>query len=147
MTDSALQPGADPALTVGRVLTDDLRAWLMAGLRYAVLAVNSADDAPQQSVMWFDLDPDELDVLVMNTMVRRLKYRQLQADPRVSLLIEDGLTWVAMRGTVELDADFDRGQAGIRALAMRYHGDPERYAGQERVVIRMRVEKVIFHER
>ena len=147
MADSALQPGADPALTVGRVLTDDLRAWLTAELRYGVLAVNSAGDAPQQSVMWFDLDPDEPDVIVMNTMVRRLKYRQLQADPQVSLLFEDGLTWVAMRGTVELDADFDRGQAGIRALAVRYRGDPERYAGQERVVIRMRVEKVIFHER
>ena len=147
MTDSALQPGADPALTVGHILTDELRTWLMAELRYPVLAVNSADGAPHQSVMWFDVDPDDSDVIVMNTMVRRLKYRQLQADPRVSLLFEAGLMWVAMRGTVELDADFDRGQAGIRALAVRYQGDPDRYAGQERVVIRMRVEKVIFHER
>jgi PPOX class probable F420-dependent enzyme len=147
MSDSVLEPGVDPALTVGRVLTDELRAWLMSELRYAVLAVNSSDGPPAQSVMWFDLDPDEPDVIVMNTMVRRLKYRQLQADPRVSLLFEDGLTWVAMRGTVELDADFDRGQAGIRALAVRYRGEPDRYAGQERVVIRMRVEKVIFHER
>ena len=96
--------------------------------------------------MWFDLDPDEPDVILMNTMVRRLKYRQLQADPRVSLLFEDGLTWVAMRGKAELDADFDRGHDGIRALARRYQGDPERYAGQERVMIRMRVEKVISHE-
>ena len=51
----------------------------------------------------------------MNTMVRRLKYRQLQEDPRVSLLFEDGLKWVAMRGTVELDADFDRALESIRA--------------------------------
>jgi len=131
---------------VQTVLTDELRAWLTETLRYAVLAVNSKDGSPSQSVMWFDLDPDEPDVIVMNTMVRRLKYRQLQADPRVSLLFEDGLTWVAMRGKAELDADFDRGQDGIRALARRYQGDPERYAGQERVVIRMRVEKVISHE-
>ena len=137
---------SDPALTVQTVLTDELRAWLTETLRYAVLAVNSKDGSPSQSVMWFDLDPDEPDVIVMNTMVRRLKYRQLQADPRVSLLFEDGLTWVAMRGKAELDADFDRGQDGIRALARRYQGDPERYAGQERVVIRMRVEKVISHE-
>ena len=98
--------------------------------------------------MWFDLDPDDPDVIVMNTMVRRLKYRQLQADPRVSVLFEDGLTWVAMRGTVELDADFDRGAGrhpGPGACAIG--GEPERYAGQERVVIRMRVEKVILHER
>ena len=142
-----MEPGADPALTVGHVLTDELRAWLMAELRYPVLAINSADGPPNQSVMWFDVDENDPDVIVMNTMVRRLKYRQLQADPRVSLLVEDGLTWVAMRGTVKLDADFDRGMAGIRALAVRYGADPDRYAGQERVVIRMRVEKVIFHER
>jgi PPOX class probable F420-dependent enzyme len=147
MSDPVLEPGADPALTVGRVLTDELRAWLLAELRYPVLAINSGDGPPNQSVMWFDVDADEPDIIVMNTMVRRLKYRLLQADPRVSLLVEDGLTWVAMRGTVELDADFDRGMEGIRALAVRYHADPDRYAGQERVVIRMRVEKVIFHER
>ena len=147
MTDQDLKPGADPALAIGNVLTDELRAWLMAELRYPVLAVNSADGPPNQSVMWFDLDPDEPDVIVMNTMVRRLKYRQLQADSRVSLLFEAGLTWVAMRGTVELDADHERGLEGIFALARRYGADPQRYAGQERVVIRMRVEKVIFHER
>ena len=136
----------DPALTVDTVLTDDLREWLMAELRHPVLAVNSADGPPSQSVMWFDLDPERNDVIVMNTMVRRLKYRQLQADPRVSLLFEDGLKWVAMRGTVELDADFERALAGIQALAVRYQKDPELYAGQERVIIRMRVEKVIRHD-
>jgi PPOX class probable F420-dependent enzyme len=147
MSDIDLKPGADPALAIGNVLTDELRAWLMAELRYPVLAVNSADGPPAQSVMWFDVDPDEPDVIVMNTMVRRLKYRQLQADPRVSLLFEAGLTWVAMRGSVELDADHERGLEGIYELARRYGTDPQRYEGQERVVIRMRVEKVIFHER
>ena len=137
---------SDPALTVGTVLTDDLRDWLNADLRHPVLAVNTADGPPSQSVMWFEVDHDEPDVILMNTMVRRLKYRQLQADPRVSVLFEDGLTWVAMRGTADLDADFERGQAGIRALARRYQGDPERYAGQERVVIRIHVDKVISHE-
>ena len=137
---------SDPDLTVGNVLTDDLREWLLAELRHPVLAVNSADGPPSQSVMWFDLDPDRPDVIVMNTMVRRLKYRQLKADPRVSLLFEDGMQWVAMRGTVELDADFDRALAGIQALAVRYRANPQRYAGQERVIIRIRVEKVIRHD-
>lgn len=136
----------DPDLTVHAVLTDDLRDWLMKDLRYPVLAINTADGPPNQSVMWFDLDP-ESDTILMNTMVRRLKYRQLQEDPRVSLLFEDGLKWVALRGTVELDADFDRAQSGIQALARRYGGDPQRYAGQERVDIRMRVEKVVQHDR
>jgi len=137
---------SDPDLTVQAVLTDDLREWLTAELRYPVLAVNSADGPPSQSVMWFDLDADEPDVVAMNTMVRRMKYRQLQADPRVSVLFEAGLKWVAMRGTVELDADFERALRSIQDLARRYGGDPERYAGQERVIIRMRVEKVIRHD-
>jgi PPOX class probable F420-dependent enzyme len=137
---------SDPALTVGTVLTDDLRDWLVAELRYPVLAVNSADGPPSQSVMWFELDPDRPDSILMNTMVRRLKYRQLQADPRVSLLFEAGLKWVSMRGTVELDATFQPALDHIQHLARRYAGDPERYAGQERVIIRMRVEKVIRHD-
>jgi hypothetical protein len=61
---------SDPDLTVGRVLTDDLRAWLLAELRYPVLAINSGDGPPSQSVMWFDLHPDDRDLIVMNTMVR-----------------------------------------------------------------------------
>ena len=137
---------SDPALTVGTVLTDDLREWLTKELRYPVLAVNGADGPPSQSVMWFELDPDRPDAILMNTMVRRLKYRQLQADPRVSLLFEEGLKWVSMRGTVELDATFEPALAHIQHLARRYRGEPERYAGQERVIIRMRVEKVIRHD-
>jgi PPOX class probable F420-dependent enzyme len=137
---------SDPDLTVGRVLTDDLRAWLLAELRYPVLAINSGDGPPSQSVMWFDLDPDDCDVIVMNTMVRRLKYRQLQRDPRVSLLFEDGLEWFAVRGTVELDATFQSALDGIKALARRYGSNPDKFDGQQRVIIRMRVETVIRHD-
>ncbi|HET8776561.1 MAG TPA: pyridoxamine 5'-phosphate oxidase family protein [Candidatus Limnocylindria bacterium] len=137
---------SDPDLTVASVLTDDMRAWLMSELRYPVLAVNSADGPPSQSVMWFDLDPDDPDVIVMNTMVRRLKYRQLQEDPRVSVLFEAGLKWVAMRGMAELDATFEPALKNIQDLARRYGANPERYAGQERVIIRIRIDKVIRHD-
>jgi PPOX class probable F420-dependent enzyme len=137
---------SDPDLTVGDVLTDDLRDWLMAELRYAVLAINSEDGPPSQSVMWFDLDPDERDVVLMNTKVERMKYRQLQRDPRVSLLFEDGESWFAMRGTVELDASPETALELIKALARRYAGDPAKFDGQQRVIIRMRVEKVIRHD-
>lgn len=137
---------SDPDLKVEAVLADDLRAWLTDELRYPVLAVNSADGPPSQSVMWFELDSESADTILMNTMVRRLKYRQLQEDPRVSLLFEEGLKWVAMRGTVELDATFEPALAHIQRLALRYGGKPERYAGQERVIVRMKVEKVIRHD-
>ena len=69
----------DPALTVGAVLTDDLRTWLLAGLRYPVLAVLAGDGAPNQSVMWFDLDPERPDTILMNTKVGRAKERSCAA--------------------------------------------------------------------
>lgn len=139
-------PVSDPDLTVEPVLSDDLRAWLVAELRYPVLAINTGDGPPSQSVMWFDLDPHDRDVILMNTKVARLKYRQLQKDPRVSLLFEDDLEWYAMRGSVELDPTFQPALDAIKALARRYGSDPDKFDGQQRVIIRMRVEKVIRHD-
>ena len=136
----------DPALTVTPVLTDEDRDWLLAELRYPVLAVITAGGAPSQSVMWFDLDPDDPDTILMNTMIRRAKYRWLQREPRASLCFEAGLSWVALQGRVELDDDHERALADIKALARRYGSDPEAFNGQSRATIRLRVEKVIRHD-
>jgi PPOX class probable F420-dependent enzyme len=135
----------DPDLTVETVLSDELRAWLTAELRYPVLAMNSDGGTPSQSVMWFELDPDRPDTILMNTKVRRLKYRQLRTDPRVSLLFEDGMHWVALRGTVELDTTFDTALEHIQALARRYGDDPATFDGQERVIVRMKVDTIVRH--
>lgn len=137
---------SDPDLTIQAVLSEELRAWLVAELRYPVLALNSGTGFPSQSVMWFDLDPTDPNVILMNTKVQRLKYRQLQDDPRVSLLFEDGETWLAMRGTVELDATVGPALDHIKALARRYRSDPARFEGQQRVIVRMRVDRVIRHD-
>ena len=136
----------DPALTVETVLTDDLRDWLVAELRYPVLAVVTGDGAPSQSVMWFELDAERPDTILMNTRIGRAKERFLRRDPRVSLCFEEGLTWVALRGRVELDDDRERSMADILRLARRYESTAREFAGQERVTIRMRVEKVIRHD-
>jgi PPOX class probable F420-dependent enzyme len=136
----------DPALTVERVMSDELRAWLTSTLRFPVLAVITPDGAPSQSVMWFDLGPDDPDTILMNTRIGRAKERYLRRDPRVSLCFEDGLTWVALKGRIELDDDRDRSMADILALARRYHSTTREFAGQQRVTIRMRVEKVIRHD-
>lgn len=136
----------DPALTVERVMTDELRDWLLAALRYPVFACLTTDGSPSQSVMWFDLDADQRDTILMNTKVGRAKDRYLRRDTRVSLCFEDGLNWVALRGRVELDDDRERALDDIKRLAVRYGDDPAAFDGQARVTIRMRVEKVIRHE-
>ena len=136
----------DPALTVEPVLTDDLRTWLMAKLRFPVLAVLTGDGSPNQSVMWFDLDPERPDTILMNTKVGRAKERFLRNDPRVSICFEEELTWVALQGTAELDDDRDRSMADIVALAKRYGDSGDLFAGQQRVTVRVRIEKVIRHD-
>lgn len=135
----------DPALTIERVLSDELRAWITAELRYPVLAVLTDEGAPSQSVMWFELDPERPDTILMNTKVGRAKERYLRRDPRVSLCFEGELRWVALRGKVELDDDRERALADIQRLAVRYGDDPHGFDGQQRVTIRLRVEKVVRH--
>ena len=136
----------DPDLTVHDVLSDELREWLTAELRFPVLAIVTPSGAPNQSVMWFDLDPKEPDTILMNTRVGRAKERWLRDDPRVSLLFENGLEWYAMQGSVELDDDRVRALDDIQALARRYDSDPTKFNGQQRTTIRLRVEKVIAHD-
>jgi hypothetical protein len=136
----------DPDLTVRDVLTNELRDWLTAELRYPVLAIVTPSGAPNQSVMWFDVDPERPDTIVMNTRVGRAKERWLRDDPRVSLLFENGLEWYAMQGSVELDDDRVRALDDIQALARRYDSDPTKFNGQERTTIRLKVEKVIAHD-
>jgi len=136
----------DPALTISEVLPDDLRTWLTAKLRYPVMAIVTPDGSPNQSVMWFDLDPERRDTILLNTKIGRAKERYLRANPRVSLCFEDELFWVAVRGRVELDDDRERALADIKALARRYDSDPEAFNGQERVTLRLRVEKVVRHD-
>jgi PPOX class probable F420-dependent enzyme len=136
----------DPALTVEAVLTDELREWLMSKLRFPVLAVLTGDGAPNQSVMWFDLDSGQPDTILMNTKVGRAKERFLRRDPRISLAFEEELTWVALQGRAELDDDRERSMADILALARRYGSSGNEFAGQQRVTFRMRVEKVIRHD-
>jgi PPOX class probable F420-dependent enzyme len=128
---------------LGTVLSPEIRSWLTAELRFPVLAVVGRDGAPSQSAMWFELDPDQPDTIIMNTRPERVKARLIRADPRVSLCFVDGYEWVALRGRAEIDDDLERGSRTIAQLAVRYGEDPGRYAGQSRVTVVMHVEKVI----
>lgn len=135
----------DPDLTVESALSDELRRWLTEKLRYPVLAVLTDQGAPSQSVMWFDLDPGSPDTILLNTRQGRAKACYLRRDPRASLCFEEALTWVAMHGRVELDDDPERALDDIRALAVRYGDDPDGFNGQQRLTIRLKVQKVIRH--
>ncbi|MFN2484565.1 MAG: pyridoxamine 5'-phosphate oxidase family protein [Candidatus Limnocylindria bacterium] len=135
-----------PARTVAREraashITPDIREWLLARLRFPVLATVSSGGMPSQSVMWFDLDPEREDTILMNTRVGRRKERHLRRDNRASLIFPEGYFSRTFVGHVELDDDRAKSLADITALAERYGSDPTRFEGQERVTLRLRVER------
>jgi PPOX class probable F420-dependent enzyme len=123
-------------------LSPTVRAFLEES-RFAVLATVNADGSPQQTVMWYLLEGEDI---VMNTARGRKKDRNLVRDARVSICVEDGYRYVALAGPVSLDDDHATSQEDIRRLAVRYHGEEEAarmvaddFGSQSRVTIRMRI--------
>lgn len=134
------------AIKTQTVMTDEVRTWLTDELRFPVMATIRSDGFPSQSVVWFDLDPERKDTIVLNTKAGRVKHRHLQRDPRVSLCFEDDYRYLTLEGRVELDDEPVRGLQVIQDLARRYDDDPTEFEGQHRITILMRVERVIRHD-
>jgi PPOX class probable F420-dependent enzyme len=133
---------ATTSLDTEPYLKPEHRAWLLEKLRWAVMATIGRDGMPSQSVVWFDLDPNE-DVVLLNTLSGRLKHRHLQRDPRVSLCFEDDTQYMTLEGRAELAPD--PGMETIWAMARRYGEGDGSFAKGERINIRVRIERVIFH--
>jgi PPOX class probable F420-dependent enzyme len=129
-------------------LSDDVRAFLEEK-RFAVLATINADGAPQQTIMWYELQGDEI---MMNTRDGRVKADNFRRDPRASICVEDGYRGVTIQGAVRLIENPETAQADIRRLAVLNHG-PEKgaamaensFAKQRRITIRLPIEHVMPH--
>jgi PPOX class probable F420-dependent enzyme len=119
-------------------------------IRFGVLATVNADGSPQQTVMWYM--PVDGDTIVMNTKKGRVKDKNLSRDGRVSLCVEEGQKYVAMRGTIEVDDDAERGQESMRAITTRYEGAEEMerqfdavYSKQHRITLTHKLDGVDAH--
>jgi PPOX class probable F420-dependent enzyme len=78
---------------------------LVARPIHGVLTTLMPDGQPQSSLVWFDYDGECLRV---NTTRQRQKGRNMQANPRVSLLIidpDDTGRWIEARSTVDISED------------------------------------------
>jgi PPOX class probable F420-dependent enzyme len=110
--------------------------------RFAVVGSRNPDGSPHVAVMWYLVDCDEI---LVNSAQGRIKDRNLAADPRMSLLVEDGYRWVRVDGRARIDHDQATTQADIRRLAARYHEDPHevdelmksRFSKQHRISYRV----------
>jgi PPOX class probable F420-dependent enzyme len=129
-------------------LSERARAFLQEKPRFGVLGTVNADGSPHLTTMWFLLDGDEI---VMNTMVGRVKERNMRRDPRISLCVEDGYRYVTISGRVRFVEDPAVAQADIYRLAVRYDGEEaarkemEAFSRQPRVSLRLACERVVEH--
>ena len=122
----------------------------LSEVRFGVLATVNADGSPQQTVMWYL--PVDRDTILMNTKKGRVKDKNLMRDGRVSLCVEEGQRYVAMRGRIEVDNDAERGQETMRAVTTRYEGAEEAdrqmaeiFGKQHRITLTLKIDSVDTH--
>ena len=120
-------------------LTPAVRAFLEAP-RYAVLATINESGMPQLTTVWYELQGD---TVVMNTAAGRLKHRNLQRDPRLSLCIEDGERYVTLYGRAELIDDHDRAQEDDYRMAIAYDGAEAAEARRPSMLVQHRIAVVM----
>ena len=106
---------------MARALSEKARA-LLQERRFAVLGTINTDGSPQLTTMWYLLEGD---VILMNTKAGRTKERNMRRDPRISVCIEDGYSYVTISGTVAMVDDPQVAQRDIYRLAVRYNGEEE----------------------
>ncbi|MFQ6012028.1 MAG: PPOX class F420-dependent oxidoreductase [Thermoplasmata archaeon] len=104
---------------------------------FAHLATLLPDGSPHVTPMWIGTEDD---LLTMNTAVGRVKYYNIQRDPRVAISLhdrEDPYAKVIVRGRV-VEVTEEGAVAHIHELAHKYLGrDFPLPPGQTRVVVRI----------
>ena len=76
----------------------------------------------------------------------------MRRDPRISVCIEDGYSYVTISGTVEMVDDPQVAQRDIYRLAVRYNGEEEakrqmeeQFSKETRVTLYLKLEHIIEH--
>jgi PPOX class probable F420-dependent enzyme len=119
---------------------------LLEGLHLAHVGTINADGSPQVTPVWVDHDGE---TILINTATGRVKERNLKRDPRISISIVDAdnpYQPLTIRGRV-IEMTQSGADAHIDALSKRYIDEdpyPFRRPGEERVLVRIRPERVSY---
>ena len=111
---------------------------LTRGQNFAALTTLLPNGHPQTQVMWVDAARQHL---LINTEVHRQKFRNVQRDPRVTVMIwdkEDPYRFVEVRGEVVEKAKGPEARKHIDELSQKYRGRPyQTRIRSERVILRI----------
>jgi len=121
-----------------------LAAELLAGLNFGHLGTVNRDGSVQVSPVWVHIEDGRP---VFNTAEGRVKWRNIERDPRVTLEVIDssGYRSVEIRGRAVMTREGARENAD--ELAMKYTGEPFDgfKEGVERVKVTIEPERYLFH--
>ncbi|MBW2243385.1 MAG: PPOX class F420-dependent oxidoreductase [Deltaproteobacteria bacterium] len=79
-------------------MTEDEQREFLANAHTIIISSIGKDGVPHPMPMWFGVEDDG--VIVMSTFTKSQKIKNLERDPRVSLLVEDGEEYSKLRGVV-----------------------------------------------
>jgi PPOX class probable F420-dependent enzyme len=117
------------------------QARLVQQPNFATVGTVNPDGSPQLTIVWIDWDGKHV---LFNTAAGRAKPRNLERDPRVTVLVldrDDGYRWVAVRGVAELTTE--GADEHIDKLARKYTGEGwQAKPGERRLLVRVRPEHV-----
>ena len=123
-------------------LPDELKA-ILDGPNFASLATINEDGSPHNSTMWVERDGD---LIVFNTVIGRVKWRNIERDPRVGVTTygrDNPYAQYTVSGRV-VDMPESGAEDGIDRLANKYLG-VERYEWRQPGQVRVRVLVAVSH--
>ena len=88
-------------------------------VHFARLATVKKNGAPHLTPIWYMYEDGKL---LVNTTPSRVKYRNIEGDPRVSLLVDDAYSYLIVEGRARVAKERDA-KRDIETLAIRYHGE------------------------
>jgi PPOX class probable F420-dependent enzyme len=140
-----------------RMTEQELAAYLKKSQTITICSINK-DGTPHPMPMWFGVEPDG--AVVMTTFTKSQKIRNIERDPRVTLLVESGgavyanLKGVVIYGRAELIRDTDRVVDILTRVSTKTLDNPDdetregvraavRGTAPKRTGIRVRPEKIV----
>jgi PPOX class probable F420-dependent enzyme len=122
----------------------ELARELADGVNFATVTTVQPDGGPQATIVWVKRDGDDL---LFSTIRGRRKTANLEADPRISVLIADAASsyrYAEIRGQAEITEDPTASL--IDELAHKYTGQAfDAPPGQARVIVRVRATHVVAY--
>ena len=125
-------------------MIDDAVKTLAQGANFAALTTLMPDGQPQTHIMWVHCDDEHI---LINTEVHRRKFKNVEADPRVTVAIwaaDNPYSFAEVRGRVVETITGDAALASINALSQKYRNvDYQPEIQSERVILKIAPDRQI----